>query len=483
MTTGFAFNPFTGNFDEITTSVDAATDITGILPEAHGGTGVSSFTQGSVIFAGATTLTEDNANFYWDDTGATLELGSILGSPGTVPFGLTVVRDATNTNGGFAGSLFLRNNSFNSINNSGLNTALYSEEHTQVDTGTTAAASAALIFNVYRDTGATDDGSLGFLAGTFGGVHQSSTGASASTNILAGVLTQIEVSSGSADTAADFYSLPTTTTGGTITNLFGIYISTPDVGFKNNWLSGRALIGGASYTAPTVELDVNGDARIRNLSTGVVHSDGSGNLSSSAVDLASEVTGVLPEVNGGTNQSTYTTGDILYASATDTLSKLPIGSSNQVLTVTAGLPSWQNSVSGSANYQISGSSGAFASSSASYVDITNLSVTITTTGNPVVLMIVPDGSGNAAFLDIQNSTGAATSQFNYVRASTIIAENSFSWAETGAVIVALDVELPVSAHIMFDPVGAGTYTYKMQGRQSSGSFQVNYVKLVAYEIK
>ena len=43
---------------------------------------------------------------------------------------------------------------------------------------------------------------------------------------------------------------------------------------------------------------------------------------------------------GGTGQSTYTTGDILYASATNTLSKLPIGSSTNVLTVTGGVPVW-----------------------------------------------------------------------------------------------------------------------------------------------
>lgn len=43
-------------------------DVTGILPVANGGTGVSGFTQGSVIFMGATTLKEDNANFFWDDT-------------------------------------------------------------------------------------------------------------------------------------------------------------------------------------------------------------------------------------------------------------------------------------------------------------------------------------------------------------------------------------------------------------------------------
>jgi hypothetical protein len=45
---------------------------------------------------------------------------------------------------------------------------------------------------------------------------------------------------------------------------------------------------------------------------------------------------------GGTNITSYTTGDILYASGSTTLSKLGIGSTNQILTVVAGVPAWAN---------------------------------------------------------------------------------------------------------------------------------------------
>jgi hypothetical protein len=51
----------------------------------------------------------------------------------------------------------------------------------------------------------------------------------------------------------------------------------------------------------------------------------------------------IPAVNGGTAQTTYTTGDLLYASASNTLSKLAVGTSAQVLTVTAGVPTWATS--------------------------------------------------------------------------------------------------------------------------------------------
>ena len=51
-------------------------------------------------------------------------------------------------------------------------------------------------------------------------------------------------------------------------------------------------------------------------------------------------TGTLGTDQGGTNLTTYTTGDILYASATNVLSKLPIGTTGQHLIVSGGIPSW-----------------------------------------------------------------------------------------------------------------------------------------------
>ncbi len=52
--------------------------------------------------------------------------------------------------------------------------------------------------------------------------------------------------------------------------------------------------------------------------------------------------GTLSETHGGTNLTTYTSGDILYASAADTLSALPIGGTDGwVLTVNTGAPVWQ----------------------------------------------------------------------------------------------------------------------------------------------
>ena len=62
--------------------------------------------------------------------------------------------------------------------------------------------------------------------------------------------------------------------------------------------------------------------------------------------LSTGVTGTLPATNGGTGQSTYTTGDILYSSASNTLAKLAAGTNGYILTLASGIPSWAAAPSG-----------------------------------------------------------------------------------------------------------------------------------------
>jgi len=63
----------------------------------------------------------------------------------------------------------------------------------------------------------------------------------------------------------------------------------------------------------------------------------SGNVTVSASDLT---TGTLAVANGGTGLSSFTAGDVLYASGTTTLAKLAKGTDGQVLTLSSGLPTW-----------------------------------------------------------------------------------------------------------------------------------------------
>ena len=85
-----------------------------------------------------------------------------------------------------------------------------------------------------------------------------------------------------------------------------------------------------------------------NAGAGTVTSvDGSGGstgltLTGGAITTSGTLTlgGTLAIGSGGTGLTSYTTGDILYASNSTTLAKLPIGSTGQVLKVASGIPSW-----------------------------------------------------------------------------------------------------------------------------------------------
>lgn len=50
----------------------------------------------------------------------------------------------------------------------------------------------------------------------------------------------------------------------------------------------------------------------------------------------------LDEIYGGTGTNTYTTGDLLYASNSSTLTKLPIGATGQILTSDGSIPGWSD---------------------------------------------------------------------------------------------------------------------------------------------
>ncbi len=77
--------------------------------------------------------------------------------------------------------------------------------------------------------------------------------------------------------------------------------------------------------------------RVGLTSAGIVRSDVSGNLT---VDSTTYLSGILGVSSGGTGITTYATGDLLFASATNTLGKLARGTDGQVLKLASGLPVW-----------------------------------------------------------------------------------------------------------------------------------------------
>jgi hypothetical protein len=73
-------------------------------------------------------------------------------------------------------------------------------------------------------------------------------------------------------------------------------------------------------------------------------------LTSATINSGLTLGTALTAANGGTSQSTYATGDIVYASGTNTLAKRTVGSTGQVLTVASGVPTWATPASGGVSY-------------------------------------------------------------------------------------------------------------------------------------
>jgi hypothetical protein len=142
---------------------------------------------------------------------------------------------------------------------------------------------------------------------------------------------------------------------------------------------------------------------------------------------------------------------------------------------------------------ISASSATFSTSSSSLVDVTNLSVTITTSGRPVQLALIADGSGGTSGIQIQRSPTATTSLINtgfvsFVRGSTVLTDDQIGNAITSgaSTFTNLKVDYPASAFAYIDAVSAGTVTYKLQvshsGTLGSGILSVTRCKLIAFEL-
>jgi len=126
---------------------------------------------------------------------------------------------------------------------------------------------------------------------------------------------------------------PGTTTGGTWNGFRVVPSTAAATGVTYNALKFDTITAGAG-TDNIIYVGTGYDNIINYNGTSVINGSGQLNLA--------QVTGTLAATVGGTAQSTYATGDMLYASASNTLSKRTIGSTGQVLTVSGGVPTWSS---------------------------------------------------------------------------------------------------------------------------------------------
>jgi len=197
--------------------------------------------------------------------------------------------------------------------------------------------------------------------------------------------------------------------GGTVTS---VELQLNSTGLTTSGGTSQTIVGTGSFDIAGTLVVYNGGTGAGAL-TGVIHGNGSGPYTASNVVLTSEVTGILPILNGGTGQSTYTKGQLLFYNTGGVggaqLDKLTIGAPNQVLTASAGgLPVWNSP----------------ATVSVTSVDVSGGSTGLTFSGGPVgpgtgtitmagTLLVQYGGTGaNSLTIGcplLGNNTGAITS--------------------------------------------------------------------------
>ncbi len=137
--------------------------------------------------------------------------------------------------------------------------------------------------------------------------------------------------------------------------------------------------------------------------------------------------------------------------------------------------------------QTSSSSGSASSySGTSFQDVTNLSVSITTSGRPVMIMLVSaTGANTDAGLIIDDATdNFLRGYFRIDRSGTAVSTQALAANYGDATSDPQTVQAPCSTIAHIDAPAAGTYTYKVQVRGDANTYSVaiDDCKLVAYEL-
>lgn len=216
-------------------------------------------------------------------------------------------------------------------------------------TNASTTDASATVFCLTGDTCRTTWPSSTSPGGTAGQVQYNSNG-----NALAGVSTTTLAGSGVvtiSNSPVVIGSTPAvaTVTGGTNGQILGwlsgvpTWVASTTVGNLPNVIY-ISLAGTKFYEASSTATD--------NLSW--IFKNGYVSQASSTIIGGLTLPTQLSEVNGGTNQNAYVTGDLLYASNTNTLSRRAIGTAGQVLSVSNGIPTWVATSTGVTSLATSG---------------------------------------------------------------------------------------------------------------------------------
>jgi hypothetical protein len=282
-----------------------------------------------------------------------------------------------------AGTLAIANGGTGAATQAGALTAILGSSSVPVANGGTncATASGTCLDNItgFSGTGVltrTGAGAYAFVTSTGTGNNVLQTSPSITTPSVTGSLNLASASTtlllnGATGTAGQVLesggagAVPTwnTVTGtGTVTSV-QVSGGTTGLTFSGGPITGSGTItqagtlaianGGTGATTQAAALTA-----VLGSSTVPIANGGTGQATQAAALTAILGSSAVPIANGGTGQTTKaaafnaltpatTTGDLIYESATNTSSRLPIGSTNQVLTVVSGAPAWAAAGGGS----------------------------------------------------------------------------------------------------------------------------------------
>lgn len=217
------------------------------------------------------------------------------------------------------------------------------EGTTYADTGfvlstndTITLGTTALTFTQFSSAGVVQAGTGLSKSGTTLNMNTGTTIATDGSNVpivnSSATANQILLSAGTVGTEATFGALPLGDTNA-VTGLLGQ--ANGGLGTDISAYAAESLIIANAGTVTEHPIGTNGNALI--VSAGAV--------AWGQIDLAdatNAVTGVLAATNGGTGLSSYTQGDIIVATAANTLSALPLGTANQILISNGTDVAWSN---------------------------------------------------------------------------------------------------------------------------------------------
>lgn len=227
-----------------------------------------------------------------------------------------------------------------------------------------------------------------------------------------------------------------------------------------------------SATSTPATIDV-GSVIVRNTT-----SSGHGVTLSPINALAADYSLTLPSIPAQTNVMTLDTsgnmGSTTYDAVGQAMTSVGANAIANTRTRTTGTTVAAGGVASSS------SSGTFTTTSTSAVQVTNLSVTITTNGRPVFVGIQGDDSASATVVGSNNSNFSWTLELR--NGATIINGFRAQGTVTGGATPGLSI--PPGAVWALDFPAAGTYTYHVFASvaNSAATLTVGNASLVAYEL-